>query len=325
MERIQKLNQIASMYNQLLLKLEDYGMTMQESTEKGMPIAMTRDLLQNIVQTEEELTVISQVLSTISKDWKKEIDFFEAPVEEIERIAREKLERLKQVEEHREEVNPAAERQIGSNAGVDGASYSGGGGGGNGNGRDTSKSRQTTASYSRYSSSAKRDRSLSSHSSVSGSMSANTDFGRGNGRLEHGHRDRDVGNRQQSSRELYHQSSFASTPSTSHKTSISKAGNASAAGIHPSRLGLVTFIDPPSSAVAQTSMAVTAPDVYYNASLDPRQAKQASSSDWVKPVPEKPPRSHNSLQKEAGKVGVLCFKGCGETYMPGHRCQSSRH
>lgn len=172
-------------------------------------------------------------MSTISKDWKKEIDFFEAPVEEIERIAREKLERLMQLEEHRKEVKPAG-RQNASNASVDDASHDGGAGGGIG--RDSSSSRQTTASYSRYSSSAKRDRSLSSHSSVSGSVSANTDFARGNGRLDNGQRD----HRLQSSRELYHQSTFASAPSTLHKTSISKAGNASAAGIHPSRLPYVT-------------------------------------------------------------------------------------
>lgn len=75
--RLEKLNKIAIEYNSLLLKLEDYGMTMQESVELGLPKEVTRDLLKSISSTQEEVLSIHQVLSTISTDWKCEIALFE--------------------------------------------------------------------------------------------------------------------------------------------------------------------------------------------------------------------------------------------------------
>lgn len=81
--RISKLHKIANKYNKLLLKLEDYGMTMQESVEFGLPEEITRDLLRNIVSTEKEVAAISQVLSTISSEWKSEIAFFEQPLDDL--------------------------------------------------------------------------------------------------------------------------------------------------------------------------------------------------------------------------------------------------
>ena len=74
-ERIRKLNRIANIYHQLLLKLEDYGMTFQENSEKGLTV-VARDLMQSIAVAEDELETIAQVLYTISKDWKKEIGYF---------------------------------------------------------------------------------------------------------------------------------------------------------------------------------------------------------------------------------------------------------
>ena len=74
-ERIRKLNRIANIYHQLLLKLEDYGMSFQENSEKGLTV-VARDLMQSIAVAEDELETIAQVLYTISKDWKKEIGYF---------------------------------------------------------------------------------------------------------------------------------------------------------------------------------------------------------------------------------------------------------
>lgn len=277
-ERIQKLHQIACIFNQRLLKLEDYGMTMQESTEKGMPSAMTRDLLQNIVQTEEELTIISQALSTISKDWKSDIHVFEGPVEDVVRRAQETVERLERAgKRSREPANPTEKLESsGSNVAKrhgDAVPAT----------ANPSNGRPSIVSHSRYSSPPKRGKPSSSFQrSPPTSTTANGGRERGNGRMESQRREYDAGpriaeNRHQPSRGIYRQSN---APSSNHAAPVTSnrpapnTNNSVAAGrpnIHPSRLGLVTFVDHGRPAESQSNPATHSSLTYYNASLDPRQ------------------------------------------------------